>query len=119
MSKWFERGFVTYTNESKIDLLGVSNATLEAFGAVSEQVACEMVKGALRHSRAGIAVAVSGIAGPGGGTENKPVGTVWIAWQRTGQQANAQRFQFPGDREQVRIQAVMAALSGVIERCRT
>ena len=114
-SQWFERGFVTYTNASKQELLGVASATLAAHGAVSEAVVKEMVSGALQNSAADIAVAVSGIAGPDGGSPEKPVGTVWLAWQKKGGNALAAQFLFQGDRQQVREQAVRQALQGVIE----
>ena len=85
-SAWFDRGFVTYSNAAKEDMLGVQTLTLERFGAVSEETALEMVMGALAHSQANLAVAVTGIAGPGGGTREKPVGTVYIACQKRGDQ---------------------------------
>jgi nicotinamide-nucleotide amidase len=117
-SEWFERGFVTYSNQSKMDLLGVSADTLQLFGAVSEQVVLQMAKGALADSRADIAVAVSGIAGPGGGSTEKPVGTVWIAWATSGK-TTARRYWLPGDRNQVRAQTVDRALRGVEELIET
>ncbi len=111
-SGWFERGFVTYSNQAKMDMLGVQADTLEHFGAVSEQVVREMAAGALAHSRAQVAVAVSGIAGPDGGTELKPVGTVWLAWA-DGNGVHAERRWFPGNREEVRWQTVIHALQGL------
>jgi len=111
-SAWFDRGFVTYSNEAKEDLLGVSASTLKRFGAVSEEVARAMARGALEESRATLAVAVTGIAGPGGATPGKPVGLVWIAWARKGE-VRARRFQFKGGRAAVRRQAVAAALEGL------
>jgi len=111
-SAWFERGFVTYSNAAKEDLLGVRAETLAAHGAVSEAVVREMATGALIRSRAQVAVAVSGIAGPDGGSETKPVGTVWLAWAWAGQ-CEARVFAFAGDRQAVRAQAVAAALHGV------
>lgn len=115
-SDWFERGFVTYSNESKQEMLGVRTSTLERVGAVSEAVVREMAAGALAHSRAQWAVAVSGVAGPGGGSADKPVGTVWIAWTNDEGRGWARRFRFDGDREAVRRSTVMAALSGLIGR---
>lgn len=112
-SDWFDRGFVTYSNRAKQEMLGVRPETLSAHGAVSEPVVREMVSGALAHSQADLALSVSGIAGPGGGSPEKPVGTVWFAWQRRGGEAVATRHLFPGDREAVRRQAVLVALRGV------
>lgn len=114
-SAWFEAGVVSYSNQAKMLLLGVRRETLERTGAVSEETALEMVSGALDRLNAGVAVAVTGIAGPAGGTPQKPVGTVWIAWQRRGGAARARLFHFPGDREAVRRQTVAAALEGVLE----
>nr|WP_225561625.1 CinA family protein [Rhodanobacter sp. DHB23] len=112
-SAWFDAGVVTYSYEAKQALLGVDTRTLEHAGAVSEETALEMVSGALARFGAGVAVAVTGIAGPGGGTTDKPVGTVWIAWKRRGGYAHARLFHFPGDREAVRRQTVAAALHGL------
>ena len=106
----FERGFVTYTNAAKHDLLGVSNAIFEADGAVSEPCARAMAEGALNHSPATLSVAVTGIAGPGGATADKPVGLVHIACARTGFATRHERHVFKGDRERVRIQAVESSL---------
>ena len=114
-SNWFERGFITYSNNSKREMLGVSNDTLESFGAVSEQTACAMVEGALTNSRANVAVAITGIAGPDGATDNKPVGTVCLAWQREGQQIQSVTVQFKGDRQEVRQQACLMAMQGLID----
>ncbi len=113
-SAWFDCGLAAYSYEAKQALLGVRPQTLEQFGAVSRETVLEMVSGALVHSAAGIAVAVTGIAGPGGGTEDKPVGTVWIGWKRRGDYARAEVFHFDGDRESVRRQTVAAALDGLI-----
>lgn len=113
-SHWYDRGFITYTNESKQELLGVSARTLAEFGAVSEQTVREMAAGALKHSRAHITLAISGIAGPGGGTPNKPVGTVCMAWATRSGAGLSQTFHFQGDRTAVRRQAVVAALQGVL-----
>lgn len=109
-SAWFDRGFVTYSNQAKIDLLGVAKATLERFGAVSQETALEMAKGALAHSQADLALAVTGIAGPSGGSPEKPVGSVFIAWQRRGQNGHCLRKQFAGDRRSVRRQTVAFCL---------
>lgn len=114
-SGWFERGFVTYSNEAKIELLHVAPQTLQMHGAVSEQTAREMVLGALTHSRAEIAVAITGVAGPDGGTTDKPVGTVWIAWGRRGADATATRYVFDGNRDRVRSTSVVQALQGLLQ----
>lgn len=113
-SAWFERGFVTYTYISKREMLGVQASTLEQHGAVAEPVVLEMVEGALKASHAQIAVAVSGVAGPSGGTPQKPVGTVCFAWGLKDRPAFAQTLQFPGDREAVRRASVMHALETLI-----
>ena len=112
-SDWFDCGMAAYSYEAKQALLGVQSQTLETHGAVSRETAIEMVSGALAHSGASIAVAVTGIAGPGGGTPDKPVGTVWLAWKRRGDYPRAELFGFDGDREQVRRQTVAAALRGL------
>ena len=109
-SDWFERGFVTYSNEAKTELLGVGEALIAAHGAVSREVALAMAEGALAHSRADLAVAVTGIAGPGGATMGKPVGTVWLAVARRGGAARGELLQLEGDRTAVREQAVQHAL---------
>jgi nicotinamide-nucleotide amidase len=114
-SAWFDAGVVTYSYEAKQALLGVNPHTLQRTGAVSEETALEMVSGALARFGAGVAVAVTGIAGPSGGTPDKPVGTVWIGWKRRGGYAHARLFHFGGDREAVRRQSVAAALSGVLQ----
>ena len=108
-------GFVSYSNDAKESLLGVKHQTLLEQGAVSDAVVREMAAGAARVSQADVAVAVSGIAGPGGGTDDKPVGSVWIAWQVSGV-ADATLYRFVGDRDAVRLQTVGAALHGVLER---
>ncbi len=113
-SAWFERGFVTYTNEAKTELLGVDAALFTQVGAVSEEVARAMAAGALRHAPVQLAVAVTGIAGPGGAVPGKPVGTVWLAWG-TAQQLRARRLQLPGDRDAVRRASVAAALQHLLE----
>ena len=117
-SAWFDRGFVTYSNEAKQEMLGVAPSTIAAHGAVSEPTAGEMATGALAHSRAGIAVAITGVAGPSGGSPAKPVGTVCIAWATRGGSPSAQTFHFAGDRESVRRQSVETALEGVLQRLR-
>ncbi|MBO0611747.1 nicotinamide-nucleotide amidase [Thiothrix fructosivorans] len=114
-SVWFERGFVTYSNAAKQDMLGVQATTLAQYGAVSESVTAEMAAGALQHSRAQVAVSVSGIAGPGGGTATKPVGTVCFGWAVQGGEVRTATRTFEGDREAVRYQAVQYALSGVLQ----
>lgn len=114
-SAWFDRGFVTYSNQSKMEMLGVAEATLKQHGAVSEATVREMVAGALRNSQAQIALAVSGIAGPTGGTPEKPVGMVWIAWGFKEGEVKAKKYALTGDRTQIRTQTVRAALQGVIE----
>ncbi|MFC5741682.1 CinA family protein [Dyella tabacisoli] len=112
-SDWFDCGIVAYSYEAKQALLGVRPQTLEIHGAVSRETAMEMVSGALITAGASLAVAVTGIAGPGGGSEDKPVGTVWVAWKRRGGYARAEVFHFAGDREAVRRQTVAKALIGV------
>ena len=114
-SEWFDRGFVTYSTRSKVDMLGVRPETLQAHGAVSEATVREMAAGALRRSQAEVAVAISGIAGPGGGSADKPVGTVWLAWGDAAGSLHARRVQFEGDREAVRRQAVVLALQGLLD----
>jgi nicotinamide-nucleotide amidase len=113
-SQWFERGFVTYSDAAKCELLGVREQTIAAHGAVSEATVLEMAAGALVHSRAQTAVAVSGIAGPDGGSPEKPVGTVWLAYAWPGQQPEAECVRFFGDRETVRREAVRRALSHLL-----
>jgi nicotinamide-nucleotide amidase len=113
-SGWFERGFVTYSNEAKQELLGVRSETLSRAGAVSEDTAAEMAIGALRHSKASIAVSVTGIAGPGGATPGKPVGTVCFAYALATGAVLTRRLVFAGDRAAVRAQTVATALSGLL-----
>jgi len=114
-SGWFERGFVTYSNPAKREMLGVDGDTLERHGAVSEQTVREMAAGALRYSRADRSLSVSGIAGPGGGTPDKPVGTVWFGWADRDGDVRTRRLRFGGDRETVRRQAVLVALQGLLD----
>ncbi|MBI4195376.1 MAG: CinA family protein [Betaproteobacteria bacterium] len=115
-SSWFERGFVTYTYISKREMLGVEDATLGAHGAVSEPTVREMVKGALERSHAQVAVAVSGTAGPSGGTPEKPVGTICFAWSLKGGAIESETQHFVGDRDAVRKQSVAHALKGILAR---
>lgn len=114
-SAWFDRGFVTYSNQAKMDMLGVSPATLLRFGAVSEATVREMIEGALLHSFSQVALAVSGIAGPGGGTPDKPVGTVWFAWGIKNGVNITRLYQLAGDRAEIRDHAIRIALEGVLE----
>jgi nicotinamide-nucleotide amidase len=113
-SSWFDRGFVTYSNEAKMDLLGVPGEVLESHGAVSEQTVRHMAEGALRRAGVDVTVAVSGIAGPGGGSERKPVGTVCFAWARRGAETLTESSCFPGNRDLVRRRAVGHALHGLL-----
>lgn len=114
-SAWFDRGFVTYSNEAKQEMLGVRLETLSRHGAVSEETAIEMARGALEKGRGTVALAVTGIAGPTGGTAAKPVGTVCFAWATKGRPTRAQTKRFSGDREAVRRQSVDHALAGMLE----
>lgn len=116
-SAWFDRGFVTYSNTAKVDMLGVRQATLDSYGAVSQESALEMAAGALTNSKADLALAVTGIAGPDGGSPEKPVGTVFIAWQQRGQTAQCVKKQFCGDRRAIRGQVVRFCLQQAIESC--
>ena len=113
-SDWFERGFVTYSNQAKSEMLGVPASLIEDYGAVSEAVASAMASGALRHSRADFAVAVTGVAGPGGGSDDKPVGTVWIALA-SAEQMVARRYQFDGDRQAVRAATMQSAIELLLD----
>ncbi len=115
-SRWFERGFVTYSNDAKAELLGVDSELLRQRGAVCEATARAMASGALAHSRADWALAITGIAGPDGGSASKPVGTVWFAWAGPQNLVDAERCQFPGDRAAVRAAAVAHALRGLLQR---
>ena len=114
-SEWFERGFVTYSNEAKQELVGVSSESLRDHGAVSSVVAREMAIGGVQSSRADLAVSVTGVAGPDGGTEEKPVGTVWIAWADRNGTVIDQGYLFSGDRQQVRLASAQSAFAGAIE----
>lgn len=113
-SRWFERGFVTYSDAAKRQMLGVGKKTLKKHGAVSQETAREMARGALKRSRGSIAVAVTGVAGPTGGSAAKPVGTVCFSW-RKGKIARSETLHFKGNRESVRRQSVVRALEGVLE----
>ena len=114
-SDWFERGFVTYSNLAKTELLGVPAELIAAHGAVSEPVACAMAAGAQARAPVQASVAVTGVAGPGGGSADKPVGTVWFGWSVAGQ-VQAERRRFDGDRAAVRAQTVAHALAGLLQR---
>jgi nicotinamide-nucleotide amidase len=114
-SQWFDRGFVTYSNQSKQEMLGVQAQTLAQFGAVSKETVKEMAQGALHNSAAHVAVAISGIAGPDGGTGEKPVGTVWFAWADNTGRKHAEMKLFSGDRDSVRMQAAEYAIQGMFE----
>lgn len=114
-SAWFNAGFVTYSNQMKSQMLGVTEQTLTEFGAVSEPVVKEMAEGALERASADMAVAISGIAGPGGGTVEKPVGTVCFAWAVRGRQTRMETHCFAGDRHAVRQSAVDCALQGLLD----
>ncbi len=117
-SDWFERGFVTYSNEAKVQMLGVDARLIERHGAVSDEVARAMLAGALRQAPVQLAVAVTGIAGPGGAVPGKPVGTVWLAWGSVGA-AHTHRLQLTGDRSVVRADTVRAALNQLLDAART
>lgn len=114
-SLWYERGFITYSNLSKREMLGVNPDTLKEFGAVSVEVAREMARGAIRHSRADVALSITGIAGPGGGSPEKPVGTVCFGWALGAGRVESAIRLFAGGREAVRLQAVQASLTGLLE----
>ena len=114
-SGWFERGFITYSNVSKQEMLGVTAATLEAFGAVSEETASEMAKGALMHSHAHVSLSITGIAGPDGGTPQKPVGMVCYGWALGDGTLLTSTCRLSGDREEIRTRAAAAAIRGLIE----
>jgi nicotinamide-nucleotide amidase len=114
-AKYFERGFVTYTNVAKKEMLGVRQRTLANYGAVSEEVAREMAAGALKNSHADVSVSITGIAGPTGGSRLKPVGLVWFGWGVRGGEVQTRSFLFKGDRLHVRRQAVAVALLGLID----
>ena len=112
-SAWFERGFVTYSNESKVEMLGVSESVIEQYGAVSEPVATAMAVGALSHSLADYSIAVTGVAGPGGGSDEKPVGTVWVG-VASKNQVSARKYQIDGNREEIRRQTMQRAVGNLL-----
>ena len=118
-SQWFERGFVTYSNEAKIELLGVRPQTLHLHGAVSEPVVIEMLQGTLHHSHADWALTISGIAGPTGGSPDKPVGTICFAWGKKNAIVHTQTKRWLGSRQQVRAHAVEHALQQLINQIKT
>ena len=113
-SKWYGTGFITYSNTAKTKVLGVKKETLRNYGAVSEEVVCEMVEGADSLSNSQLGVAISGIAGPGGGTKERPVGTVCIAWLREGEEVHSTTELFSGNRNEVRYATVECALINAI-----
>lgn len=115
-SAWFDRGYVTYSNQAKIEMLGVSNKTLDTYGAVSEQTANEMALGALKNSHAQITGSITGIAGPEGGTLEKPVGTVCFAWSEYNKPTSSTTKYFEGNRESIRQQAAIEMMAGLIDR---
>ena len=115
-SGWFERGLVVYSNASKQDLLGISPELLARFGAVSRECAEAMARGVLVMTPAQWAIAVTGIAGPGGGSPEKPVGLVWVAWEQRGGKVESEALQLAGNREQIREAAAQAALAGLLKR---
>ena len=113
-SDWFDRAFITYSNDAKCEMLDIPASLIDHYGAVSEAVVRAMVEGAIRTSSADVAISVSGIAGPGGGSKEKPVGSVWFGWHKTGEDTVARLMKFDGDRDAVRRSAVEHALSGLI-----
>ncbi|HEY1394294.1 MAG TPA: CinA family protein [Methylibium sp.] len=117
-SDWFERGFVTYSNEAKTEMLGVPAELIARCGAVSREVALAMADGALRHARAELVVAVTGIAGPSGGSPEKPVGTVWLAWATRDGAVEAELLRLDGDRGEIRAQTVLEALQRLLRAAR-
>lgn len=117
---WFDRAYITYSYESKKEMLGINETTIQKKGAVSQECVEEMALAAIQQSHATVSVSCSGIAGPGGGTADKPVGTVWIAWAMQGhEEVESQRFQFDGDRQSVREQTTEAALMGIMQLLKT
>jgi len=113
-SAWFDRGFITYSNLSKVQMLQVKQSTLDQYGAVSEETAEEMVEGALNNSNADLAISVTGIAGPAGGTSQKPAGTVYIAWVEGENTIVCKKFYFIGDRFEIRNQTIIASLNALL-----
>ena len=114
-SQWFDRGFVTYSNEAKTQMLGVDPKVIKQYGAVSEQVVEQMASGAAKNSGADLAVAISGIAGPDGGSDEKPVGTVCFSWYHRDRESKTATYLLNGDRSEVRTQAIKIALNGFME----
>jgi nicotinamide-nucleotide amidase len=114
-SEWFERGFITYSNEAKIEMLGINPSVIASFGAVSEKTAREMAIGALTKSGADVSMAITGIAGPSGGSAEKPVGTVWFAWADKNLTTQAEMEIFVGDRQTIRIEAINKALQHLLD----
>jgi nicotinamide-nucleotide amidase len=114
-SLWFDRSFVTYSNDAKMQMLDIEKSRIDKFGAVSEQVVEQMASNAVKYSEADISVAISGIAGPGGGSVDKPVGTVCFSWYNALGESKTETYIFVGDRSEVRTQAIRLALSGLID----
>jgi nicotinamide-nucleotide amidase len=114
-SQWFERGFITYSNDAKLEMLSVPQETLAKHGAVSEPTAASMAIGALVHTPADLSVSITGIAGPDGGTPDKPVGTVCLGWSRRGGGTRTAKVLFEGDRNRIREQAILTALQGLLD----
>jgi len=114
-SEWFTGSVVCYSNESKVSLLGVQESTLTDFGAVSGDTVMEMVDGLFDHTNADVAVGISGVAGPDGGTDDKPVGLVWLGWGKRGKSVYAKPFNFAGDREEVRKQSIAQSLNNLLD----
>ena len=114
-SSWYERGFITYSNDSKRELLSITEDILLGYGAVSEQTAAAMATGAIDNSHAAVSVAITGIAGPDGGTPDKPVGTVCVAWSIRNGETRTTRVVFDGDRRMIREQAILMALQGLLD----
>jgi nicotinamide-nucleotide amidase len=115
-SAWFDRGYIAYSYPAKTEMLGVAESRLLQFGAVSREIACDLAEGARARSGAQATLAVTGVAGPAGGTASKPVGTVWFAWSVPGRPTEAECQHFSGDREMVRRQTVLYALRGLLHR---
>lgn len=114
-SGWFDRAYVTYSNAAKVEMIGVSEETLNSFGAVSENTAIEMAEGALNNSHADLSVSITGIAGPGGGSPEKPVGMVCFAWSNRQGETRSTEIIFQGDRQTIRQQACLLAMQGLLE----
>jgi nicotinamide-nucleotide amidase len=115
-SVWFDRGYIAYSYPAKTEMLGISEQRLLHFGAVSREIACDLAEGVRSRSGVQVSLAVTGVAGPGGGTESKPVGTVWFAWAVEGRPTEAECQRFSGDREAVRRQSALFALQGLLQR---